>query len=74
MIRIADNGIGMTEQVKQIAFDYLFTTKAVGHGTGLGLAIACQIVVERHGGTIEVNSVLGQGAEFAIVLPISTKQ
>ncbi|KAF3884130.1 MULTISPECIES: trifunctional serine/threonine-protein kinase/ATP-binding protein/sensor histidine kinase [Nostocales] len=73
MIRIADNGIGMTEQVKQIAFDYLFTTKAVGHGTGLGLAIAHQIVVERHGGTIEINSVLGQGAEFAIVLPISSQ-
>ncbi|GAA6617746.1 hypothetical protein NUACC26_035570 [Scytonema sp. NUACC26] len=73
MIRIADNGIGMTEQVKQSAFDYLFTTKAVGHGTGLGLAIVSQIIVERHGGTIEVNSVLGQGAEFAIVLPISSQ-
>jgi predicted ATPase/signal transduction histidine kinase len=73
IIRIADNGIGMTEQVKQSAFDYLFTTKAVGHGTGLGLAIVRQIIVERHGGTIEVNSVLGQGAEFAISLPISSQ-
>ncbi|MCL1472987.1 trifunctional serine/threonine-protein kinase/ATP-binding protein/sensor histidine kinase [Argonema antarcticum] len=68
-ITIADNGMGMTESVKQKIFDHLFTTKAVGKGTGLGLAIARQIVVEKHGGTIEVNSVLGQGTEFAIALP-----
>ncbi|RCJ19673.1 hypothetical protein A6770_05900 [Nostoc minutum NIES-26] len=70
-IQIADNGTGMTEEVKQRIFDHLFTTKAVGKGTGLGLAIAHQIVVEKHGGVIEVNSVLGQETEFAIVLPIN---
>jgi predicted ATPase/signal transduction histidine kinase len=70
-ITIADNGAGMTESVKQRIFDHLFTTKAVGKGTGLGLAIARQIVVETHGGTIEVNSYLGKGTEFAIVLPVS---
>ncbi|MEH2049758.1 AAA family ATPase [Nostoc sp.] len=73
LIRIADNGIGMTEEVKQRVFDYLFTTKSVGKGTGLGLAIAQQIVVERHGGTLKVDSVLGQGTEFTIMLPVAVK-
>ncbi len=70
LIRIADNGIGMNEEVKQRIFDYLFTTKPVGQGTGLGLAIAHQIVVERHGGILKVDSVFGQGTEFTIVLPV----
>ncbi|MFN6498105.1 MAG: response regulator [Nostoc sp. DedQUE01] len=69
-IRICDNGIGMTEEVRQQIFNYLFTTKTVGKGTGLGLAIANQIVVEKHGGAIQVNSTLNQGTEFAIVLPL----
>jgi signal transduction histidine kinase len=70
VIRIRDNGMGMTDGVKQRIFDHLFTTKPVGKGTGLGLAIARQIIVERHGGTLEVDSVLGQGAEFVISLPL----
>lgn len=65
-----DNGMGMTEMVKQNIFDHLFTTKAVGKGTGLGLAIARQIVVEKHGGTIRVDSVFGEGTEFTIELPV----
>jgi signal transduction histidine kinase len=73
-IQIADNGTGMTEETKQRIFDYLFTTKAVGKGTGLGLALVHQIVVEKHGGEIEVNSVLGKGTEFAIVLPVTSDQ
>ncbi|MEG4577805.1 ATP-binding protein [Microcoleus sp. N3A4] len=51
-------------------FDHLLTAKAVGKGTGLGFAIARQIVVEKHGGAIDVNSALGQGTEFAIVLRV----
>ncbi len=70
IIRIKDNGIGISESVQQQIFEHLFTTKAVGKGTGLGLAIARQIVVEKHGGAIEVNSTLGEGTEFAIALPI----
>ncbi|MFN6565242.1 MAG: AAA family ATPase [Nostoc sp. ChiSLP01] len=70
IIKIVDNGTGMSEEVKQKIFDYLFTTKPVGQGTGLGLAIAHQIVVQRHQGTLKVDSVLGQGTEFAIALPI----
>ncbi|MEA5621564.1 AAA family ATPase [Nostoc sp. UHCC 0251] len=69
-IAIADNGQGMNEEVKQKIFDHLFTTKAVGKGTGLGLAIARQIVVEKHGGVIEVDSRPGEGTEFVIQLPL----
>ncbi|ALF54435.1 serine/threonine protein kinase [Nostoc piscinale CENA21] len=70
-IKIADNGIGMNAEVKQKIFDNLFTTKGVGKGTGLGLAIARQIIVEKHGGSIECNSSPGQGTEFVILIPIS---
>jgi predicted ATPase/signal transduction histidine kinase len=69
-IAIADNGKGMSEQVKSKIFDHLFTTKAVGKGTGLGLAIARQIVEETHGGKLSFNSVLGKGTEFIIELPV----
>ncbi|MBE9182081.1 GAF domain-containing protein, partial [Oculatella sp. LEGE 06141] len=70
-IRIRDNGVGMTEEVKTRIFDHLFTTKGVGKGTGLGLAIARQIVTEQHGGSLHVQSELGQGTEFCIRLPLS---
>ncbi|MEH2288216.1 ATP-binding sensor histidine kinase [Nostoc sp.] len=70
-ITIADNAKGIDEELKQKIFDHLFTTKAVGKGTGLGLAIARQIIVEKHGGAIAVNSQLGKGTEFKIQLPLS---
>ncbi|GJD15839.1 multi-sensor signal transduction multi-kinase [Rivularia sp. IAM M-261] len=69
-IKIQDNAKGMTQEVKEKIFDYLFTTKGVGKGTGLGLAIARQIIVEKHNGKIDVNSKLGQGSEFIIQLPL----
>ncbi|MEH2126366.1 trifunctional serine/threonine-protein kinase/ATP-binding protein/sensor histidine kinase [Nostoc sp.] len=69
-IAITDNGQGMNEQVKSKIFDHLFTTKAVGKGTGLGLAIARQIVEETHGGKLSFNSVLGEGTEFTIEIPV----
>ena len=69
IIRIADNGKGMTEEVKQKIFEHLFTTKGIGKGTGLGLAIVRQIVVDKHGGTIRVNSTPGVGTEFILTLP-----
>jgi signal transduction histidine kinase len=72
-ISIRDNGKGMTENVKAKIFDHLFTTKSVGKGTGLGLAIARQIVVEKHGGTLDVQSELDQGSEFCIRLPIGVE-
>jgi len=69
-IKIKDNGAGMSEEVQSRIFDHLFTTKAVGKGTGLGLSISRQIVVEIHGGSLSCNSVLGQGTEFALVIPL----
>ncbi len=68
-IKIADNGSGIPPEILAKIFDHLFTTKAVGKGTGLGLAIARQIVVETHGGKLQVNSQIGQGTEFVISLP-----
>jgi len=70
VIRIKDNGVGMSQEVKENIFNHLFTTKSVGQGTGLGLSIAYQIVVEKHGGTLTVNSSLGQGSEFVICIPV----
>src|SRR6476469_9228611 len=69
VIRIKDNGVGMSAEVKENIFNHLFTTKPVGQGTGLGLSIAHQIVVEKHGGTLAVNSSPGQGSEFVISIP-----
>jgi signal transduction histidine kinase len=71
LIRIADNGSGMTEnEIRQI-FNPFFTTKPVGKGTGLGLAICYQIVVEKHKGILKCKSEPGQGTEFWIQIPIS---
>ncbi|MBE9106617.1 GAF domain-containing protein [Nostoc cf. edaphicum LEGE 07299] len=69
-VKIADNGPGMTELVKQRLFDPFFTTKAAGKGTGLGLAISAQIVTEKHNGAIWCISEPGQGAEFWVEIPI----
>lgn len=69
-VRIADNGPGMTEDVKKRLFDPFFTTKAVGSGTGLGLSISYQIVVEKHGGALMCVSAPGEGAEFCIEIPV----
>jgi signal transduction histidine kinase len=70
VIRIADNGTGMTEEVRLKAFDPFFTTKPVGTGTGLGLTVSYQIVAELHKGQLQCNSALGQGTEFVIQIPI----
>lgn len=73
-ISIKDNGIGMSEAVKQQVFEHLFTTKAVGKGTGLGLAIARQIIFDRHKGRIDIKSAPGEGTEFLITLPVKSPE
>ena len=70
IIKIADNGCGITEEIINKIYDPFFTTKEIGKGTGLGLLICYQIVVEKHHGKIQCFSQVGQGTEFAIELPI----
>ncbi|NEP78559.1 MAG: GAF domain-containing sensor histidine kinase [Okeania sp. SIO3B3] len=70
LIKIADNGLGITQEVKDKIFDLFFTTKEVGKGTGLGLSISYEIIVQKHGGKIFCNSQIGQGTEFIIQIPI----
>lgn len=69
-IRISDNGPGIDEKLKTRLFDPFFTTKPVGKGTGLGLSISYEIIVEKHGGQIYCQSILGQGTTFVIEIPI----
>ena len=69
IVRIADNGTGMPEEVKARVFEQGFTTKGVGKGTGLGMAIAHQIITEKHGGQITCDSTVGQGTIFMIAIP-----
>jgi two-component system, NtrC family, sensor kinase len=70
VVKIADNGSGISPDDQEKIFDAFFTTKPPGLGRGLGLVISHQIIVEKHGGTISCNSEVGEGTEFAIALPI----
>ena len=70
VIEVEDTGIGMAENVVKEAFNPFFTTKDVGEGTGLGLSVVHGIIIA-HGGTIEVESDVGEGAKFTIRLPLS---
>ena len=68
-IRVRDNGTGIPRDIKDKLFQPFFTTKPTGEGTGLGLSISYDIVVQQHGGTIEVDSDVGEFTEFVIRLP-----
>lgn len=69
-IRVQDNGVGMTPEVQAKVFQAFFTTKPPGEGTGLGLSLSSDIV-KSHGGTMAVESGVGQGTEFVITLPLA---
>ncbi|MEH2037598.1 ATP-binding protein [Nostoc sp.] len=71
VIRIADNGPGMKEEVIRRIYDPFFTTKDIGKGTGLGMAISYQIVVDKHGGMLKCRSQPGEGTEFWIQIPLN---
>ena len=73
-ISIADTGCGMDALTRSRIFDPFFTTKDVGEGTGLGLSISHSIVVEKHKGQLEVDSVPGVGTTFRIILPLKSHE
>jgi PAS domain S-box-containing protein len=72
-IEVGDNGVGIEQANLKRIFEPFFTTKAVGSGTGLGLSLSYGIV-NRHGGRIEVASVVGQGTRFTVHLPVRPPQ
>jgi signal transduction histidine kinase len=69
VVEIGDSGPGMTPDVAARAFEAFFTTKDAGRGTGLGLDIARRIVVDRHGGSIDVDTRPGAGTVLRVRLP-----
>ncbi len=68
-IKIKDNGTGMSEVTKAKIFQPFFTTKPTGEGTGLGLSLSYDIITKGHSGTLEVESIEGEGTTFIIKLP-----
>lgn len=68
-ITISDNGMGIPDAIQARIFNPFYTTKPVGKGTGMGLAICYTIVVDKHHGTMECQSKLGEGAQFIITIP-----
>ena len=71
-IRVADSGSGVPQAIRDRIFEPFFTTKPVGKGTGQGLAICRDVVVTKHGGTLEVGGEEGEGAVFIIRLPLES--
>jgi signal transduction histidine kinase len=68
-IVVRDNGIGIPAEIKDKLFQPFFTTKPTGEGTGLGLSISYDIVTQQHGGTIEIDSQVGEFTQFILRLP-----
>ena len=71
VISIADNGEGMTDEVKQRLYENFFTTKPIGQGTGLGMSITRDIIENKHGGQLTFTSTLGQGTTFIFTIPVA---
>ena len=73
-IYLSDTGTGIPKAIQNRVFDPFFTTKEVGKGTGQGLAIARSIVVDKHKGRLELESVEGKGSTFRIRLPLELEE
>jgi signal transduction histidine kinase len=71
-ISVSDNGCGIPKTNLEKVYDPFFTTKEVGKGTGQGLAITRSIVVDKHGGSVEIDSTVGVGTTFVLRLPIES--
>lgn len=74
IVTFEDNGCGIQPEILDKIFDPFFTTKELGKGTGQGLAISRSIVVDRHGGALDVHSIVGTGTRFIIRLPVMPPQ
>jgi signal transduction histidine kinase len=70
VITIADNGEGMTDEVRQRLFENFFTTKPIGQGTGLGMSITRDIIENKHSGKVTFTSTLGKGTTFTFTIPV----
>ena len=70
-IAIGDNGEGMSDETRRRLFDNFFTTKPVGQGTGLGMGIIRDMIENRHGGTVGVESVLGEGTTITFKITVT---
>jgi PAS domain S-box-containing protein len=70
-VQVADNGMGIPEDIRERIYDPFFTTKEVGKGTGQGLALAHNTVVVRHGGSLRFETEVGRGTTFFVRLPLS---
>ena len=69
-VRVKDSGAGIPEGIRKRVFDPFFTTKEVGKGSGQGLAIARNIIVNRHKGTLDFESICDEGTTFVLRLPL----
>ncbi len=73
VIKISDTGGGIPEEIRSRVFNPFFTTKEIGKGTGQGLAIAHSVIVDTHGGILDLDSEVGKGTTFTIRIPIHPK-
>lgn len=71
LIKIQDNGKGISQENLKKIFDPFFTTKPIGQGTGLGLSI-CYQIIQAHGGKIQAISEVGRGTRFTVTLPLQS--
>lgn len=73
-IRITDTGCGIPESIRDRIFEPFFTTKPVGRGSGQGLAIVRNVLVDKHGGTVDFETEVGRGTTFILRLPLQKQE